>query len=158
MDIADIKFMHLALVRPQEYRARQRLYSMLERINGTKSLWQRLAYYSPAIYADQLTRNAEAVPAGWIEPWRQHGIDLSSFQQTELNQYNRKAVRLFLQHGSAPFFYDDVWDADWAQLTEALASDKIERDKNVEIQQPSFRHNILRRLLLVALMARRRLA
>jgi hypothetical protein len=155
VDVADIKFMHLALVRPQEYRARQRLYSMLERINGTKSLWQRLAYYSPAIYAGQLTRNAEAVPAGWLGPWLQHGIDLRSFQQTELNQYNREALKLFSQHGSSSFFYDDVWDADWAQLAESFARKEATSNSWPHIQRPGFHYDVFRCLLLLAIKSRK---
>lgn len=154
VNVDNIKFVHLAMARPLEYRARQRLYSMLERINGTKNLWQRLAYYSPAIYEGQLKLNAEPVPPCWLGPWREHGINLESFQQTDLNQYNREAIRLFTLHGSKPFFYDDVWDTDWAVLAKSFDYKKGKSLNESEIQRPGFYHNIIRHSLLLMLKTR----
>lgn len=119
--VPKVKFLHFALVRSHEYRARQRYYAAIENLRGTKPLLQRLAYYSPQVYERELYRNLEAVPPEWLDGWRRKGIGFDSFASSEINSYNREVLRLFRAHGTRKFRWDDLWDVDWRQLAAAFA-------------------------------------
>jgi hypothetical protein len=153
-EVPGIRFIHLALVRPAEYRARQRHYSVIENINGTKSLWWRLAYYSPALYNPVLEAGATPAPAEWLGGWRRHGIDLEAFASSELNHFNRQVLALLRQHGARRFFFDDIWDADWPALEAEFARADNRALTGAALPRPGAVHAVLRQVLIAGLRAR----
>lgn len=153
IEMPEVKFIHLALVRPAEYRARQRHYSVIENVNRTKSLRQRLAYYSPAVYESALYANTDAVPPSWFQGWLQRGISFETFPSTELNQYNQQVLAHLNTHGAARFFYDDIWDIDWAELAARLRHSSWSNDA-AAFCRPRWYHHTVRRCLIRLLRLR----
>lgn len=121
-EIHDIKFAHLAYVRSEEFWARQRLYSLVERLKRTKTLRQRLGYYSPRLQRALIQAQMSQTPLTWLMPWRNCGIDFESFATSDLNNYNREILGMMDKYGAEPFFYDDIWDVDWEDLRQRFSA------------------------------------
>jgi hypothetical protein len=138
LDVAGIRFLHLAMTRPHEFYARQRLYSALENVKRTKSVFQRLAYYSPLIIQERLDAVAQPTPPSWWQGWRDQGIDLFDSPTALDNHFNRELLSLFARYGERRFYWDDIWDFDWESLRiNILATDPAAKVPQRAIQPPS---------------------
>jgi hypothetical protein len=123
--VNEIKFMHYALTREREYWARQRYYSILENVNKTSNLITRLRNYSASVFEAKKPEQ-RAIPASWFSYWQQEGIDMTSIQTSDANHYNLRALQLLQSHRDRFFQLDDIWQLDWAGISENdQASDPI---------------------------------
>ncbi len=138
LDVPGIRFLHLAMTRPHEFYARQRLYSALENVKRTKSVFQRLAYYSPRIIQQRLDAVAQPTPPSWWQGWRDQGIDLFDSPTAPDNHFNRELLSLFARYGERRFYWDDIWDFDWESLrVNILATDPAAKVPQRAIHPPS---------------------
>lgn len=128
--ISDVKFMHFALARPKEYRARQRLYSVQENLKNNSSFYHRLQSYSPRVNDYLQLHSASPTPADWLAQWDKNDINLRSLPSTELNSYNDQTLELLLKHGPSRFYLDDIWDIDWETYRSPI------RKPGTHVQQP----------------------
>lgn len=106
---SDIVFMHLALSRIKEYKARQNLYSITEKLKKTKNIVQRLSYYSPALNFLVTNKNFTALPEQWCLRDVNRNYDFSFIKTTDYNPYNFQIVDIILSHGKRKFLFDDIW-------------------------------------------------
>ena len=145
LDVPEIRFLHLAMTRTQEFYARQRLYSALENVKRTKSAFQRLAYYSPQIIQRRLDAVARPTPSSWWQGWQDQGIDLFDSPTAPDNHFNRELLGLFEQYGERRFYWDDVWEFDWESLrVKILTTDATAAVPRRPLQLPGkFRHSVL---------------
>jgi len=117
--IEHIKFMHYARVRNIEYRSRQRYYSVIENINGTRPFYGRLRAYSDQM--DYLeTRQKVSTPDAWITGWEKMGIDMTSVYMTDHNYFNLYVLDSLRRYGGRRFFLDDIWSFDWNAFQQSI--------------------------------------
>ncbi len=155
LEVPEIRFLHLAMTRPEEFFARMRLYSAMENVKRTKTAFQRLAYYSPGIIQHRLDAAARPTPSCWWQGWQNEGIDLLHSRSDSDNQFNREVLRLFAQYGERRFYWDDVWGFDWEELRlKILATNPAVRVPLSSIPRPTLFH---RSILALARRVRRRL-
>lgn len=148
LEVPEIRFLHLAMTRSEEFFARQRLYSTIENLKKSKTVFQRLAHYSPWIIQQRLKVVAQRTPPSWWEGWQRSGIDLLASPSSVDNHFNRELLKLFDRHGESRFFWDDIWDFDWEGLRLALlAADPLAAVPPNEIRRPGK----LRRYILTVL-------
>lgn len=112
----NIIFMHLSLVRDLEYKARQRLYSIMEKQEKNSSWQIRLRMYSPTLQRMGYTKKLKPVPAEWIAVFEQKGVDVVNFQTSELNQYNRQILEHFYKYGVSKYWWEDIWAVDYSEI------------------------------------------
>lgn len=112
----EIIFMHMALSRLEEYKARQNLYSMVEKINRTKGIVQRLNYYSPSLQFLLNSKHKTDLPDHWYDLYQKLGVHLSSIKSSVYNQYNFQIVDLLLLHGMQRFRFEDIWATDYKSV------------------------------------------
>lgn len=116
IEVRGVRFLHLAMLRETEFFARQRLYSAMENLRGTKSARQRINFYSVPVMRQRLAQQAQPIPLEWSQGWRQRGLDPFAFQSDEDNLFSRQVLELMAIHGSEHFHPDDIWDTDWEAL------------------------------------------
>lgn len=111
--VDDVKFMHYAHSRPVEYRARQRLYSIVEKNKGTDPFYRRLLKYSNKLVEYLPKTDLKPIPFDWIDNWEFKGIDMRTIESSLFNTYNLQVIDHFLINGSSTYYLDDIWDIDW---------------------------------------------
>lgn len=110
--INDAKILHYAFTRPTAYRAKQRLYAVLEAINSTSPLRHRRITY--AANRDWTSgHRVEPVVPGWFTGWETVGINMRTVHDVTYSWHDFEVLRLFAIHGVDRFRFDDIWDTDW---------------------------------------------
>jgi len=122
LEIRGIRFLHLAMLREHEFFARQRLYSVIENVNRTKSIAQRLSYYSPSINRRRILAASSPTPRAWFESWSRHGVTLDQVQTKEANHFAGQVLEHFAAQGERRFYLDDIWDVSWEAIRTQLAT------------------------------------
>jgi hypothetical protein len=110
---ADICAMHFARLRPVEYAIRQAFYCMVENIKRTKSHRVRNTCYSPRVFMEIGSNSAEPCPKEWFDWFIAKGVDVWSYETMRFNTFHVRSLRLFAEHGTALFYWDDIWWEDW---------------------------------------------
>jgi glycosyltransferase involved in cell wall biosynthesis len=147
-----IKFMHLAMTRPQEYWDRQHLYSVLENINNSKTLRQRVGAYSERLQRRAIYRHAVPTPVGWTDGWTKLGLSLRELPSSATNSYCRRVLEAFARFGTRRFFFDDIWARDWeAARQQILAEDPQSLVPRAPLAKPGIAHRLCTRVLIVAI-------
>jgi hypothetical protein len=110
--------MHYALTRTEAQKAKIRLYSVLEAINGTAPLRRRRAGYAANI---DYAAGGEVTPVdpAWFCGWERAGIDMRSITVEPYYWQDFEVLRLFAQHGLRRFRMDDIWNIDWEACRQA---------------------------------------
>jgi hypothetical protein len=116
----NIIFMHLAIVRSKEYRARQRLYTVLENISNSDSLQLRYRKYSEIFQNLQILSHSKPVPDKWLQGFDDINIDFKKFTSSEINAYNQRVLESFREFGVTRFWYDDIWSVDYNSINDSL--------------------------------------
>ncbi|GAA4439495.1 hypothetical protein GCM10023188_35900 [Pontibacter saemangeumensis] len=111
--LEDIKFLHYALIRLDAQASKQRMYSMLENINQTKSLRLRLRHYNSNMDFSKEGSRHEASNHAWFKNWEEQGIDMHEVNHSEHYWYDYECLKLFERYGTFRFMFDDVWKFDW---------------------------------------------
>jgi hypothetical protein len=133
LNIVDVKFMHYALTRKLEYRARQRQYSVIENIKNVSPFYRRLLSYSPRINDYMAKHNISMTPSCWFNGWEELGIDMRTIPSTEFNTYNLQVLEIFKKYGVEKFYMDDIWDIDWVEFSKKISDDKSFKIKNIPL-------------------------
>jgi glycosyltransferase involved in cell wall biosynthesis len=113
--IDDVKFLHYALVRPEAQKAKMRMYTALENVMATKSLYTRRRYY----WSRKVLRTMgpiEPSPPEWFDEWSRRGIDMHSIDDAQPYWQDLATLGLLRTHGSRRFWLDDLWGKDWRAL------------------------------------------
>jgi glycosyltransferase involved in cell wall biosynthesis len=120
----EVKVLHYQFVSWQRMLSKQRHYRVLERIvYPDKSTVEINGLY--VITRDERNMVLEDVPAEWVTPWQERGIDLEHFAEAPLYWYDVEVLRFFRQYGVQCFAALDIWDVDWEQKRQlALAQDQ----------------------------------
>jgi glycosyltransferase involved in cell wall biosynthesis len=116
LSLPDVKFLHYALVRPQAQAAKMRMYSVIENVLGTKTLFERRRYYdSKANY--ELGGRLEQTDKAWFEGWERLGIDVRTIEDPGAYWQDRETAKHLREHGARKFWFDDIWAVDWNALS-----------------------------------------
>ena len=111
--LSEIKFLHYALVRLKAQASKERMYSMLENIKGTKTLRLRLWYYnSKNDFSNEGDIHENSAPA-WFTNWEAIGINMHTISHSNYYWYDYEALKLFNKYGINRFVFDDIWNFDW---------------------------------------------
>lgn len=148
----DITFMHFSLVRDLEYKARQRLYAVMEKQKKSSSWQIRLRMYSPSLQRLGYQKNLRPVPDSWTADFLAEGIDVVHFTSTELNQYNRQILEHFIQHGASKFWWEDIWQVDYNEIYAKLTAAGELQPAHFNIQQAPVMVNMLRKAAIKGLL------
>lgn len=109
----NIKFLHYALVRLDAQASKQRMYSMLENLKGTKKLRHRLRLYNSKLdFTNEGDRREPSNPS-WFLSWEEKGIDMHTISHSNYYWYDYECLKLFKKYGERRFMFDDIWDFDW---------------------------------------------
>ncbi|PZR24715.1 MAG: hypothetical protein DI535_21205 [Citrobacter freundii] len=138
-----IIFMHFALVRNKEYQARQRLYSVMENVKQTSQTRFRLRKYARHMQKLRNRNKTYEMPAGWLKPYKETGLDIEHFSSSEDNSYNRQVLAIFNDHPSRKFWMDDIWYVDYDEINRELGG-ICKR----QIHKPSPVHDLARNLFI----------
>lgn len=153
----EIKFMHLAQVRTEEYWARQRLYCMIENINNVQPLFNRIQSYSRRINEINQNRLENTPLEQWIEPLKtKFGIDLYNIKSDKNNQFNNQIIEFFKLHGSKRFYYDPIWDFNWDNYFTTNGYTQSDIDA-FNFKGPNFFDKIVSELLTNLLMIKKKI-
>ncbi len=120
--IEGVKFMHFALARPKEYRARQRLYSVTENLNKNSNFYQRLISYSPRVTDYLALQKVTSTPEDWFDGWDARNIPLKTIPTSDSNLFNIQTLQHILNKQPSQFYFDDIWDLDWKQFAKDQGS------------------------------------
>jgi glycosyltransferase involved in cell wall biosynthesis len=122
----EVKVLHYQFVTWHRMLSKQRYYRVLERITSLdKSAVEINDVY--VITRDERNMVLQNVPAEWVAPWQERGIDLEHFAEAPLYWYDVEVLRSFKQYGVQCFAALDIWDVDWEQKRQlALAQDQDE--------------------------------
>ncbi|MEM9110823.1 MAG: glycosyltransferase family 2 protein [Planctomycetota bacterium] len=115
-DAADISFLHVNLIRPDALRAKRRMYCALENAQGISSLRRRLLAYNRFIDFST-SGSTRTITREWIDALAADGLHLSDVPEEPPFWQDYEVLRLFRIHGMKRFWLDDLWDADWAQIS-----------------------------------------
>lgn len=135
-----ITFLHLALIRELEYNARQRLYSVLENVDKTSSLRFRYRKYARRMLNQRYEGLTKDVPRNWVAPFLSEGIDIAAFPSSENNIYNKRLLAMFNEHGYRRFWYDDIWEVDYNNVSK-ITGEPLKK----QVEYPPFHISLLRR-------------
>jgi len=91
------------------------MYSVVENISKTKSIFQRRRYYDSKTDWESQGRVEAADPA-WFAGWEQRGIDVKSIRDQEPYWQDFETLKYLRQYGSLRFWLDDIWEFDWRAL------------------------------------------
>ena len=116
--LGDIKFLHYALLRPKGQAAKLRMYSVVENIAKTKSLFQRRRYYDAKDDWEKHGKVEES-DSKWFSGWERLGIDVKSIQDEEPYWQDHETFSYLIRYGSLRFWLDDIWEFDWRALAES---------------------------------------
>ncbi|MET0461563.1 MAG: glycosyltransferase family 2 protein [Chitinophagaceae bacterium] len=139
-----IRFMHLALVREKIYLARQRLYAVMENINGTASLRFRYRKYSRKIQSFRYLTITKKIPAEWLK-FPHFSMSEDQFDDSEKNGFNRQIIEAFAAHGEKRFYFDDIWYVNYNDINHALG---MMRDN--KIKAPGLFYKVLRSVFITS--------
>lgn len=114
--IETIKFMHYAHCRPNEYWARQRYYSVIERTNKVQPFFKRILKYSARINQPIAQKTSQGTPDSWMNDWKKQGIDMESVLSSHLNRFNGEVLKYLKLKGTNFYALDDIWDFNWSRF------------------------------------------
>jgi len=116
LSLPDVKFLHYALLRPQAQAAKMRMYSVVENILGTKTLFERRRYYdSKANY--ELAGKLEQTNRERFAEWEKRGIDVRTIKDQGVYWQDHETAKHLREHGARKFWFDDIWTVDWNALS-----------------------------------------
>ncbi|MEM1060314.1 MAG: glycosyltransferase, partial [Verrucomicrobiota bacterium] len=142
LDCAELHFLHLQYIDPARTASKQRWYQCYERLRQPETSPVRLFdqyHHMHAIRPEQL----RPVPAGWLAPYREAGIDLLRADPPAdgLYYWDPLVLEIFREHGLALFARDCLWDG-WPETARRLgAPPELARDPR------SFGQRLAHRLL-----------
>ena len=132
-----VKFLHYALVRLDAQAAKQRMYSMLENIKGTKGLrHRRRVYNSKSDFSDEGDRHENSDPI-WFSGWERQNIDMHNICTSEYYWYDNEGLKLLKDYGEEKFAYDDIWNFDWEGFRQKIMLENPDNAPQRPIKVPS---------------------
>jgi hypothetical protein len=144
LPLDQVKALHYALLRPKASVAKDRMYSAIENVAGTRHLMARRYYYGTR--KDYLAEGpVEKTPARWLEGWERQGIDMRSVLDQSPHWQDIELLRLMKKHGERRFWFDDIWDMDW----ESVRQEALRRGMNGVPDHPVRRAPALARWAMV---------
>jgi len=150
--LEEVKVIHYALFNLEAQRAKERMYSVLERDGGNAPLYMRRHRYS----RKRDFRNEgpiEPVREEWFEGWEKVGIGMRTVAKEWPYWHDFEVLRRFRANGCRRYWLDDVWDADWDADWDALAEEGARRgrqDMPEAIERPPLAHRIAGELVVRA--------
>ena len=133
----DIKFLHYALVRLDAQSSKQRMYSMLENINSTKSLRVRLRAYPSKLDFSNEGSYHEISNQSWFTDWENLGINMHTIIKSENYWYDYECLKLFNQYGYKVFWFDDIWDFNWELFRKKALQEGCKDVPKTQIKKPN---------------------
>lgn len=112
-----LRVMHYALVRDKEYKARQRLYAVMENIDQSSSLVTRYRKYSRKLQRQGYLKWVKPTPPSWLSDFKDRDFKVTGFPSSEDNNFNRRILEKFQDHGSRRFWWEDIWYVDYRALS-----------------------------------------
>jgi len=118
LQLDDVKILHYALLRPRAQAAKNRMYSVIENVAGTRHLFSRREVYRTG-KDYSLEGPVQRTPAQWLAGWEQAGIDMRTVSDDPPHWQDMEVLRLFAEHGTRRFWLEDIWDQDWEACRQA---------------------------------------
>lgn len=116
--LKEIKFLHCNLVSLKRQRSKVRYYCLLEAIAKTKSWKHRFRFYNQNYdYAKSEGDGVREANKDWIEGWENRGISIVP-KPEEFYWYDLESIKLLEIHGSKRFWFEDVWDVEWNNVSD----------------------------------------
>lgn len=113
--IPDIKFLHVAYLRPAVQRAKYRFYAVQENLLKTSPWFRRRRRYrngNQLLYWEPL----EDTPGAWLVYPDACQVRLSDITDQPISWYDHAVMNIFRKYGTIRFWLDDIWDQDWPRL------------------------------------------
>lgn len=110
LKLNDVKVMHFATVDWERMKSRQRWYQCFEALNPRG---ERPAVMYRRYHHMDAPEGVRPVDPAWIEGYLERGIDITSVRREPRYRWDADVLRLFAEHGGAPFRRVDVWTPDW---------------------------------------------
>ncbi|TDH24635.1 glycosyltransferase family 2 protein [Segetibacter sp. 3557_3] len=132
----EIKFIHYALVRLDAQASKQRMYSMVENIKGTKSLRLRIKAYNSSLDFTNEGDRHETPNTSWFIGWEKEGIDMHTIPTSAYYWYDYEGLKLFRKYGVKRFALDDIWNFDWEGLRLAAIKENYPFTPEAPIKNP----------------------
>lgn len=123
--INDVKFLHYSLLRPDAQMSKQRMYSVLENIQGTAPVRRRRLRYA-ADFDFSTVGSLEPTPPEWFAGWEKLGIDMRTALCFRYNWQDFEVLRQLNKYGTRRFWPDDIWQYDWESLRQYALSQQID--------------------------------
>jgi len=134
---ADICAMHFARLRPVEFAVRQAYYCMLENVNRTRTHRVRSCCYSPLVFTRFGDGKSDCCPKEWFDWFEAKGVDLWSYETKRYNTFHIRALRLFAEHRSTRFTWDDIWWEDWEAARRYFYAQNIQGIPDKPLRRPT---------------------
>jgi glycosyltransferase involved in cell wall biosynthesis len=143
----DLKIIHYALIRPNAYASKIRLYSVLENILsiGKFPMGRRQRYASKQDFTK--TGRLELTPSEWFAGWEELGIDMRTIFEQVYYWYDFEVLNYFQKYGLRRFWLDDIWEFDWEDCRLYAKSVGLKNIPDFEISEQPRIINILAGLL-----------
>jgi len=127
MHFQDIRVLHYQFTDWQRMRSKQRWYQCWERLN--RPARSSIDIYRQYHHMDGIT-DAEKHPLceSWLRGYEQRGIDMRTVCSQSLSHWDREVILFFIQHGSAMFKREAVWDVDWVELAMRMMPEISDRN------------------------------
>ncbi len=135
--LGEIKFLHYALLRPNGQAAKLRMYSVVENVSKTKSIFHRRRYYDAKANWEKQGK-LEASEPGWFSGWEELGINVKTIRDQDYYWQDYETLSYLMRYGSLRFWLDDIWEFDWRNLAET------DLDKSRIFAPPAFLRTFLR--------------
>ncbi|CAA6693603.1 MULTISPECIES: glycosyltransferase family 2 protein [unclassified Lentimonas] len=135
---SSIIVLHFARVRQSEYFARQAMYCVIENVNRSKNLRLRTLYYSRQSFLKKDREAGVVVPDEWSRGYLEQGIDLYGYRTDPYNEFHRKVLEHFEEHGTKRFWMDDIWWEDWQAAAAYFCKAKKMNNSRLALPNASF--------------------
>jgi glycosyltransferase involved in cell wall biosynthesis len=124
LNLHDIKILHYNMCRPSAIDSRRRFYAVQENIEGLNPFWRRIIYSNNVNnWRLNLAPLKNPTLPGWFLGWEAAGIDMHSIFAAEFYWWDLEILKAFQFYGSTRFWFDDIWDFDWARYTDQISTE-----------------------------------
>ncbi len=117
----DIQVLHYASTDWRRLKSRQRWYQMFETLNRPPR--RPAKTYRHYHQVDDPPEGRRPLERRWFEHYERQGIDMTSIHRDGRYEWDRRVLKLMVEHGPTRFRRLDLWDVDWKELARVHAID-----------------------------------
>lgn len=139
IDLKQIRVMHYQYAHWERMRSKHRWYQCWERLHNSQrapAAVFRQYHHMHGIGEDEL----HAVPRGWIDGYRDVGIDMTALVFDKNFYWDRLVLGYFEQYGASHFSRAAIWDLDWEGKARALGMERPERFRDPRTLRDKLMH------------------